>query len=129
MQPSQVIPSITRVTVVDLPDCGRSWAAPTAIAPASSTANAPNSPRVVSIRSGPSGRQCNLVSRACSILAARDADRAPGDRRVISCPGNLEVLQMRLTSPWPLVLIAAGSLLPTAAAAQQVVREEVEGIR
>ena len=36
---------------------------------------------------------------------------------------------MRLTSPWLAVVIAAGCLMPTLAAAQQVVREEVEGIR
>jgi protein tyrosine phosphatase (PTP) superfamily phosphohydrolase (DUF442 family) len=36
---------------------------------------------------------------------------------------------MRLTSPWHSVLMAAACLMPTPAAGQQVVREEVEGIR
>ena len=36
---------------------------------------------------------------------------------------------MRLTFLWPSVLIVVGCLIPTLAAAQQVVREEVEGIR
>ena len=36
---------------------------------------------------------------------------------------------MRLTSYWPAVLIAAACSVPTAAAAQQVVKEQVEGIR
>lgn len=36
---------------------------------------------------------------------------------------------MRLTSHWPAALLAVGCLVPTAAAAQQVVKEEVAGIR
>lgn len=36
---------------------------------------------------------------------------------------------MPLTSRWPAVLIAVGCLVPIPAAAQQVVREEVAGIR
>jgi protein tyrosine phosphatase (PTP) superfamily phosphohydrolase (DUF442 family) len=40
-----------------------------------------------------------------------------------------EVLTMRLTSLWPVVLVALGCAIPRPAAAQQVVREEVAGIR
>lgn len=36
---------------------------------------------------------------------------------------------MRLIPSWPTVLVAVGCLMPAAAAAQPVVREEVEGIR
>jgi protein tyrosine phosphatase (PTP) superfamily phosphohydrolase (DUF442 family) len=36
---------------------------------------------------------------------------------------------MRLTRPWLAVLITVGCLMPIPAGAQQVVREEVEGIR
>ena len=36
---------------------------------------------------------------------------------------------MRLTSRWPSVLIAVACLMPAPAVAQQVVRQEVEGIR
>jgi len=36
---------------------------------------------------------------------------------------------MRLTSLWPAVLIAVGCLVPIPSAAQQVVREEMAGVR
>lgn len=36
---------------------------------------------------------------------------------------------MRLTSPWPSVLVAVACLVPIPAAAQQVVREEMAGVR
>jgi protein tyrosine phosphatase (PTP) superfamily phosphohydrolase (DUF442 family) len=47
----------------------------------------------------------------------------------MSCLGIPEVLPMRLTSLWPSVLIAVGCLMPSPAAARQVVKEEVPGIR